>query len=152
MIYGTLAVSSLQGFLGGVMFWWLGISAPVFWGVVMAFLGVVPVLGAFVIWIPAALFLAVEGHWDKALILALWCISVVGTIDNLLRPVLVGNKLKLHTIQVFIAVIGGLILFGHAGLILGPVSLTVTVELFKMWPKRFTHIKLDIIDLTKEDI
>ena len=92
-------------------------------------LAVVPVLGAFVVWVPAALFLALEGSWGKALILILWGGLVVGTVDNLLRPILVGNRLKLHTVLAFIAVVGGLILFGPAGLILGPVILTLTTVL-----------------------
>ncbi len=135
-VYGTLAVSSVQGLLGGLMFWWLGLSAPLLWGVVMALLAVVPMLGAFVIWIPAALLLALEGSWGKALILTLWGIIVVGTIDNLLRPILVGNRLKLHTVLAFISVVGGLMLFGSAGLILGPVALTITTVLLEIWPRR----------------
>jgi predicted PurR-regulated permease PerM len=127
--YGTLAVSAMQGLLGGLMFWWLGLPAALVWGVVMALLAVVPVLGAFVVWIPAALFLALEGSWGKAVILALWGMLVVGTIDNLLRPVLVGNRLKLHTVLAFMSVVGGLMLFGTCGLILGPVILTITMEL-----------------------
>ena len=137
-VYGTLAVSSVQGLLGGLMFWWLGLSAPLLWGLVMALLAVVPVLGAFVVWIPAALFLALEGSWGKALILTLWGMLVVGTIDNLLRPVLVGNRLKLHTVLAFISVVGGLILFGPAGLILGPVALTFTMVLLEIWTSRAT--------------
>ena len=135
-VYGTLAVSAVQGLLGGLMFWWLGLPAPLLWGVVMALLAVVPVLGAFVVWIPAALFLALEGSWGKALILTVWGGLVVGTIDNLLRPILVGKRLKLHTILAFISVVGGLILFGPAGLILGPVALTVTTELLEIWRHR----------------
>ena len=135
-IYGTLAVSAAQGLLGGLMFWWLGLSAPLLWGVVMALLAVVPVLGAFVIWIPAALFLALEGSWGKALILSLWGLLVVGTIDNLLRPILVGKRLKLHTVLAFISMVGGLILFGPAGLVLGPVVLTITAELLETWRSR----------------
>ncbi|MCX6917107.1 MAG: AI-2E family transporter [Verrucomicrobia bacterium] len=135
-VYGTLAVSAVQGLLGGLMFWWLGLPAPLLWGVVMALLAVVPVLGAFVVWIPAALFLALEGSWVKALILTIWGAAVVGTIDNLLRPILVGKRLKLHTILAFISVVGGLILFGPAGLILGPVALTVTIVLLEIWRSR----------------
>jgi predicted PurR-regulated permease PerM len=135
-VYGTLAVSSVQGLLGGLMFWWLGVSAPLLWGVMMALLAVVPMLGAFVIWIPAALLLALQGSWGKALILTLWGIIVVGTIDNLLRPILVGNRLKLHTVLAFISVVGGLMLFGSAGLILGPVALTITTVLLEIWPRR----------------
>ena len=104
----------------------------------MGLLAVVPVLGAFVVWIPAALFLALEGSWGKALILTVWGVIVVGTIDNLLHPMLVGNRLKLHTVLAFIAVVGGLIFFGPAGLILGPVALTVTMVLLEIWTDRAT--------------
>ena len=132
-VYGTLAVSAVQGLLGGLMFWWLGLSAPLLWGVVMALLAVVPVLGAFVVWVPAAVFLALEGNWGEALILTAWGMFVVGTIDNLLRPILVGNRLKLHTVLAFMSIVGGLMLFGPAGLILGPVSLMVTIVLLECW-------------------
>ena len=142
-IYGTLAVSAVQGALGGLMFWCLGLSAPLLWGLVMALLAVVPVLGTFIVWIPAALLLALEGSWGKALILALWGMFVVGTIDNLLRPLLVGNRLQLHTVLVFMSVLGGLILFGSAGLILGPVALTITMGLLEIWSSRTKQNKLN---------
>lgn len=135
-LYGTLAVTSLQGLLGGLMFWWLGLSSPFFWGVVMALLAMVPVLGAFIVWIPAVFFLALEGSWGKALILTLWGIFIVGTIDNLLRPILVGKRLKLHTVVTFMSIVGGLYLFGPAGLVLGPVVLTVTTGLLEIWRNR----------------
>jgi predicted PurR-regulated permease PerM len=138
-IYGLLAVSSLQGLLGGLMFWWLGLSAPLLWGVVMAVLAVLPVFGAFVVWIPAALFLLTEGEWLKALILTLWGVLVIGTSDNLLRPILVGNRLKLHTVLAFMSVVGGLLLFGAAGLILGPVALTVTLVMLEIWQGQTTN-------------
>ena len=135
-IYGTLAVSAIQGLLGGLMFWALGLPGPLLWGVIMALLAIVPVLGAFVIWLPAACFLVLDGHPGKAAILAVWGTLVVGTIDNLLRPVLVGNRLKLHTVLVFISVIGGLVVFGASGLILGPVVFAVTLVLLELWPHR----------------
>ena len=135
-VNGTVAVACVQGLLGGLMFWWLGLPAPLLWGVVMGLLAVVPLLGAFVVWIPAALFLALDGSWGKAVMLTVWGLVVVGTIDNLLYPILVGNRLKLHTVLAFIAVVGGLILFGPAGLILGPVVLTVTMVLLEIWTER----------------
>ena len=135
-IYGTLAVSAAQGLLGGLMFWWLGLSAPLLWAVMMALLAVVPVLGAWVVWIPAALFLASEGSWGKALILAVWGVAVVGTVDNVLRPILVGKRLRLHTVLAFISLVGGLIVFGTSGLILGPVVLTITTVLLETWRSR----------------
>ena len=135
-VYGTLAVSAVQGLLGGLMFWWLGLPVPLLWGVVMGLLAVVPVLGAFVVWIPAALFLALEGSWGKALILTLWGGGVVAGIDNLLYPILVGNRLKMHTVLAFISVVGGLIVFGPSGIILGPVTLTFTLVLLETWRSR----------------
>ncbi len=147
-IYGTLAVSAVQGVLGGLMFWALGLSAPLLWGVVMALLAVVPVLGAFIVWVPAVAFLALEGSWGKALILVIWGVLVVGTVDNLLRPIMVGNRLKLHTVLAFLSVVGGIILFGASGLILGPVILTITMVLLEIWTVRsttnaITQIKFD---------
>jgi predicted PurR-regulated permease PerM len=136
-VYGTLAVAAVQGTLGGLMFWWLGLPAPLLWGLVMGVLAVLPVLGAFIVWIPAALFLALDGSWGKALILALWGGVVVDGIDNvMIYPILVGNRLKLHTIPAFMAIVGGLIVFGPSGLILGPVALTVTVLLLEIWQSR----------------
>lgn len=134
-VYGTLAVASVQGLLGGLMFWALGLPAPLLWGVVMMVLAIVPVLGAFVVWIPAALFLVVENRWAAALVLGLWGVLVVGAIDNLLRPMLVGARLKLHTVPAFIAIVGGLLVFGSAGLILGPVILSVTLALLDVWAR-----------------
>jgi predicted PurR-regulated permease PerM len=77
-----------------------------------------------------------EGNWGHAAILTLWGMLVVGTIDNLIRPILVGNRLKLHSVLAFMSVVGGLMLFGPAGLILGPVVLTVTIELLGFWRSR----------------
>ena len=136
IVYGTFAIAAVQGTLGGLMFWWLDLPAPFLWGLMMSFLAIVPMLGASIIWAPAALFLALEGNWNSAIILSIWGMLVVGTIDNLLRPAFVGNRLKLHTILIFISVIGGLIQFGPAGIILGPVTLAVTIALLEIWFKR----------------
>lgn len=144
-IYGTLIVASVQGFLGGLMFWFLGLSAPLLWGVVMGLLAIIPILGAFVVWIPATLFLAAE-RWWQALILALWGVIVVGTIDNLLRPILVGRRLQLPTVLAFISVVGGIAVFGSSGLILGPVALTVTMVLLEIWPHRILVKDLPSMD------
>jgi predicted PurR-regulated permease PerM len=135
-VYGTFAVAAVQGVLGGLMFWWLGLAEPLLWGVVMGLLGVVPVLGAFVIWIPAAIFLALEGSGWKALLLIIWGTIVVGGIDNLLYPMIVGQRLKLHSILAFVSILGGLIVLGPSGLILGPVTFTVTRVLLEIWGRR----------------
>lgn len=135
-IYGTVAVASVQGFLGGLMFWFLGLPTPLLWGLVMGLLSIVPVLGAFVVWIPAAVFLALQGDWAKAIVLTAWGAVVVGGIDNVLRPMLVGHRLRLHTVPAFISMIGGLFLFGPSGFILGPLVVTVTMLLMEIWKAR----------------
>jgi predicted PurR-regulated permease PerM len=140
-VYGTLAVAMIQGWLGGLMFWWLGLPTPLLWGIVMGLLAIIPVLGAFIIWIPAAVFLWLTGHPGSALILMLWGTIVVGGIDNLIYPMLVGNRLKMHTVPTFIAIVGGLIVFGAPGLILGPVILTVTVFLVEYWRAHIDDVK-----------
>ena len=132
-VYGTLVVAAVQGFLGGMMFWWLGLPGPLLWGAVMGLLAVLPILGAFVIWIPAAILLALEGSVGKAVVLALWGSVVVGTIDNLLYPILVGHRLKVHSVVAFVAIVGGLLVFGPSGVILGPVAVTVTRVLLEIW-------------------
>lgn len=132
-LYGTVAVATLQGVLGGFIFWFLGLPTPLLWGVVMGILAIVPVFGTFVIWFPAAIFLALDGSWEKALILTAWGAIVIGCVDNLLYPMLVGNRLKLHTIPAFMSVVGGVILFGAPGILLGPLAVTVTVFLLELW-------------------
>jgi predicted PurR-regulated permease PerM len=132
-LFGTVVVAAVQGTLGGLMFWWLGLPMPVLWGLVMGLLAVVPMLGAFVIWLPAALFLAINGELGKALILTVWGTVVVGGIDNLLYPILVKDRMRLHTVPAFIAIVGGLILFGASGLLLGPLVLTVTMFFLEIW-------------------
>jgi len=135
-IYGTLVVAAVQGILGGLIFWWLALPAPLLWGLVMAVLAIVPVLGAFVVWVPAAIFLALDGNWLSAVILTVWGGIVVGGIDNVLYPLLVGDRMRLHTIPAFIAVVGGLLLFGASGLILGPIAVTFTIFLLRFWGTR----------------
>lgn len=132
-LYGTFVVAMVQGALGGLMFWALGLPAPLLWGVVMGLLAIVPVLGAFIVWIPAAAYLFLSGHPGQALLLATWGTLVVGGIDNLLYPMLVGQRIHLHTVLVFISIVGGLYVFGAAGLILGPVVLTTTTVLLEVW-------------------
>ena len=136
LVFGTLAVAVVQGALGGLMFWWLDLPAPLLWGSVMAVLAILPILGAALVWVPAAAWLALEGHWDKALLLAGWGTLVVGLIDNLLYPVLVKDKLRLHTVPVFIAVLGGLFAFGATGIVLGPLILAVAIALLDIWRRR----------------
>lgn len=133
-VYGVMAVAVIQGALGGIAFWVLGVPSAIVWGVVMVFLSMIPMLGAFLVWVPAAAYLALSGHPIKALLLVLWGTLIIGMIDNFLRPKLVGERTKLHELLIFFAVLGGLQVFGVLGIVLGPVVLAITlalVEVFK---------------------
>ena len=145
-LYGTFAVAIVQGTLGGLMFWWLDLPEPLLWGVVMGLLAVIPVLGAFVIWVPAALFLFLSGSAEKALLLTAWGAIVVGGIDNVLYPMFVGERLRMHTVVAFISIVGGLTVFGPAGLILGPVAYTVTRHLLEIWTRRSDEREKDMAE------
>jgi predicted PurR-regulated permease PerM len=143
VVFGTLAVALVQGTLGGLMFWWLGLPAPILWGALMAVLAILPLFGAALIWVPAAVYLAMQGHWDKALLLTAWGTLVVGLIDNLLYPLLVKNKLRIHTVPVFIAVLGGLLAFGATGVVLGPLILAVALALVDIWRRRMARGEIE---------
>lgn len=129
---GKVIVACLQGILGGLMFYWLDLRAPVFWGFAMAILSLFPVVGSFVIWLPAAIMFAIQGDWRHAVILAVWGIAVIHPVDNLLGPVLVGSRLRTHTLLMFFSIIGGLAAFGASGLVLGPVTLAVVTALVEL--------------------
>jgi predicted PurR-regulated permease PerM len=131
-VYGVIIISIIQGTLGAFIFWALGIPSPLLWGVVMFFLSMIPMAGAFLVWAPAALFLALSGAWVRALILVTWGVLVVGSIDNVLSPRLVGQRTRLHELLVFFSVLGGIDVFGVLGLVLGPVVVAVTLALIEI--------------------
>lgn len=131
-VYGVIVIAMIQGFLGAAIFLILGLPSPMLWGVVMFFLSMIPMAGAFLVWAPAALFLAFAGSWTKAAILVAWGVLVVGSIDNFLSPRLVGKKTRLHELLVFFSVLGGLQVFGVLGLVLGPVIVAITLALIEM--------------------
>jgi predicted PurR-regulated permease PerM len=135
-IFGSLTVAAVQGFMGGLMFWVLGLPAPIVWGAVMALLATIPVMGTFVIWAPAAVYLAASGAWVKAGILVAWGAIAIGLIDNFLYPMLVGRRLRFHPLPVFFSIVGGLALFGAAGLVIGPIILSVTAALLDLLRRR----------------
>ena len=131
-VWGIAVVSMVQGLLGGLMFWWLGLPSPVFWGSVMGLLAIVPFLGAFIIWVPAAILLALNGQWISAVVLTVWGTLIVGLIDNVLYPVLVGRQLAQHSVVAFIAIVGGIAVFGAHGFVLGPLVVAATMSLLEI--------------------
>jgi predicted PurR-regulated permease PerM len=131
-VYGVLAISAIQGTLGTLIFWVLGLPSPLLWGVVMFFLSMIPMAGAFLVWAPAALYLALTGSLLQAGILVVWGVVVIGGIDNILSPRLVGRRASLHELLIFFGVLGGLQVFGVLGLVLGPVVVAMTLALIEM--------------------
>lgn len=130
-VYGIVVIASLQGLLGGIAFWMLGIPSPLLWAVLMTFVCMIPVLGSFLVWLPLSIYLAATGHWTKALLLVLWGALVISTIDNFLRPKWMKNQTRLHELLVFFSVLGGISVFGLLGIILGPVILAITLGLLQ---------------------
>ena len=128
-VYGLFSIAIIQGTLGGLAFWFLGLPSAIVWGVAMIFLSLIPMLGAFLVWVPAAIYLFATGHYLKGIFLVLWGTLVIGMIDNFLRPKLVGDRTKLHELLIFFAVLGGLQVFGVLGIVLGPVVLAITLAL-----------------------
>jgi predicted PurR-regulated permease PerM len=131
-IFGVLVISAIQGTLGALIFWALGLPSPLLWGVVMFFLSMIPMAGAFLVWVPAAAYLALTGAFVRAGLLVVWGVLVIGSIDNFLSPKLVGGRARLHELLIFFAVLGGLQLFGILGLVLGPVVVAITLALIEM--------------------
>ncbi|BAQ17143.1 AI-2E family transporter [Methyloceanibacter caenitepidi] len=121
MVKGTILVAIVQGFLGGVIFWALGIRGAVLWGVVMAFLSLLPAVGASIVWFPVAVYLIATGDIGKGLILIAFGAGVIGLVDNLLRPYLVGKDTALPDYVVLISTLGGIALLGLNGLVVGPL-------------------------------
>ena len=134
--YGAVLIGIVQGSLGGLMFWWLGISASWFWAIIMGVLSIVPLVGAPLVWIPAAALLLLEGQWQQAGVLVVWGALVVGLADNLLYPIVVAKYLRLHTVLLVVSMVGGLIVFGASGFFTGPVLLAVTMTMLEIWRDR----------------
>jgi predicted PurR-regulated permease PerM len=135
-IYATVMTALLQGVTGGLVFWALGLPAPVLWGTVMFVLGVLPVVGAVLVWAPAAVWLASEGRAGDAAILTAWGLIMAGPVCNYFYAYLAGGRMRLHEVPVLVAYVGGLAVFGVSGMVLGPVALAVTMGLVDVWHRR----------------
>lgn len=133
---GRLLIAAIQGTLAGLAYWLLGVPGALLWAVLTSLFCLVPAFGAFIAWIPIAIYLGLADSWTKALILAVWGGLVVGNIDNVLYPMLVGRRTSLHTVVIFVAIFGGVALFGFAGFVLGPVAVSATMLLLQAWKER----------------
>lgn len=128
-ITAGLVVAAVQGVLGGVTFALLSLPSPVFWGVVIAFLSLIPILGAWMVWLPAAIGLLLTGDVTKGVILLVAGVLLISAVDNFLRPMLIAGRSQLNGLVVFVSVLGGMQVFGLIGLVLGPLTVAMAVGL-----------------------
>ena len=132
----VLAVAMAQGALGGLIFWALDLNAPVLWGVVRAFLSLLPALGAAVVWLPMAVYLLISGQLMQGAVLIAFGVLVIGLVDNLLRPMLVGKDTKMPDYLVLLSTLGGISLFGLHGFVIGPVIAAMFIAAWELASSR----------------
>lgn len=136
-IKGTLVVGVVQGAIGGAAFWMLGLAAPVMWGVVMALLSILPAVGPALVWAPAAIYLVATGSPWAGTTLVLVGVLVIGLVDNLLRPVLVGRDTRMPDYLILLSTLGGLTAFGLAGVVIGPIIAAFFLSCWEMAQEEF---------------
>jgi predicted PurR-regulated permease PerM len=134
---GTLVIGILQGVLAGGAFAITGIPSSVFWGTMMAVLSIIPGIGSALIWVPAVIVLAMAGNYLKATGLAVFCALVVGSLDNLLRPILVGKDTQMHELMIFFGTLGGIVMFGPVGIIIGPIIAALFTTIWDIYGVAF---------------
>jgi predicted PurR-regulated permease PerM len=137
---GTLVIGIVQGGLAGLAFAVIGINGAFFWGTVMAVLSIVPGVGTALVWVPAVGYLLVVGRPVAAVLLAVWCAALVGSVDNVLRPWLVGKDTKMPDLLILLGTLGGLVLFGAAGIIVGPIVAALFVTVWEIYGATFKDI------------
>ncbi len=143
-VRGNLLVASIQGALGGIAFWALGVNAALLWGLLMAFLSLLPAIGAALVWLPVAVFFLMSGETWRGLALFGWGIFAIGLIDNLLRPILVGKDTRMPDYVVMISTIGGMSVLGINGFVVGPAIAAMFIAVWHIYV--VTH--QDQVDLT----
>ncbi len=128
-VYGIVVIALIQGALCGFMFWALGIPSAALWGMVTILTSVLPLVGAAAVWVPGTVYLLMTGHWPQAIVLAVWGGAVISSVDNFLRPRLVGGRVGLSELVMFFALLGGLQVFGVLGIVMGPVLFAVAISI-----------------------
>lgn len=136
---GTAVIGLLQGGLAGSALYFAGVPSALFWAVVMMFLSVVPGIGTALIWVPATIWLFVQGDTTTAVVVLVFNSIVVGTVDNLVRPRLVGNDTQLHDLMIFFSTLGGLLVFGFMGFVIGPIIAALFVTVWELYGEEFRN-------------
>lgn len=130
----------IQGTLGGIMFWMFGLNSPFLWGVIMGFLAFLPIVGIGAVFLPAALYLFIKGRIAAGIFFVVFYVILSGGIEYIFKPVLVGGRVKMHTLLVFLAIIGGLKLFGILGIIYGPLVVTAFLTLTDIYHTNYQKL------------
>ena len=146
-IKGTLVIGVIQGALAGFGFWIAGIDGAAFWGTIMMVLSIVPGIGAALVWVPAVIYLFATGQTLAGTLLGVWCAAVVGTVDNVLRPTLVGKDAKMPDLLILVGTLGGLFLFGPIGFIVGPIVCGLFLTVWDIYGTTFRDILPPVRDL-----
>ncbi len=136
-VKGTIVIGIVQGGMSGVAFWAVGIPDAIFWGVVMIVLSILPVVGGALVWVPACIVLLATGQFLKAALLAGFCSLVVGSVDNILRPRLVGRDTEMHDLMILFSTLGGIITFGPIGFIVGPILAGLFVTAWEIFGRSY---------------
>jgi predicted PurR-regulated permease PerM len=137
VVHGSLVVGSVQGLLAGLAYYFLGVPFAVLWGVVTGFSALLPVGGSTLVSMPITLYLFLQGETIRAFILLGWSLGIVGTIDNVLKPLIIGNRLGLPVLFLFFGILGGLALFGAVGIVLGPVIFALLRALLDLYSEGY---------------
>ncbi len=132
-LYGGVVVAIIQGFLGGMAFFFLGLPSPVLWGMAMSIASLLPIIGTFLIWGPAGIILILGGNYLKGIGLLLFGFLVISMVDNVLKPILIGGKTRIHTLIIFLSVLGGIRFFGFIGFIMGPLIVALCISLLEIY-------------------
>src|SRR4029077_15377512 len=150
-VKGTLVIGIIQGALSGIAFWVAGIEGAALWGTIMTILSIIPGIGAALVWVPAVIILFLTGQHLTATLLAAWCAAVVGTVDNFLRPVLVGRDAKMPDLLILIGTLGGLFLFGLIGFIVGPIVCGLFLTVWDIYGTTFREILPPVTSFRRSD-
>lgn len=145
-VKGTIVIGIIQGVMSGIAFWAVGIPDVLFWTVMMIVLSILPLIGAALVWVPACLFLVVAGSLGRAMLLAAFCSLIVGSVDNVLRPRLVGQDTKMHDLMILFSTLGGIVVFGPLGFIIGPILAGVFITAWQLFGVAYHDVLDDTTD------
>jgi predicted PurR-regulated permease PerM len=139
----TLIIGGLQGALGGLIFWVTGIEGALMWGVVMILFSIVPVVGCSIVWIPVGVIMLLTGPLWKGIFILAFGVFVISTVDNLLRPILLGRDVQMHPLLIFLSTLGGLSLFGFSGFVIGPILTSLLLAMWAMYDQFRDAVSID---------